>query len=69
MQDWINKIRNHANTHYEEDGWDFLAECWTDEELKAVAMKFDTYEDFVACMSDTLSAIAGIREDICAEGF
>jgi len=69
MKDWIEKIRKHAVTHYEEDGWDFLVECWTDEELLAVATACETYEEFVEYLSETLSTIAGIREDICATGF
>jgi hypothetical protein len=27
-------VRRHATVHYNEDGWDFIEECHTDEEIK-----------------------------------
>jgi hypothetical protein len=27
-------VKNHATVHYNIDGWDFLIECHTDEEIK-----------------------------------
>ena len=33
MQDLIEAVRAHANANYNRDGWDFLVECWGDEEI------------------------------------
>ena len=29
----IKAVRSHAEENYEKDGWDFLVECWSDEEI------------------------------------
>ena len=31
--DLIAAVREHANANWEKDGWDFLAECWSDEDI------------------------------------
>lgn len=33
MQELINAVRDHANANWEKDGWDFLVECWSDEDI------------------------------------
>lgn len=33
MNELIAAVRAHANANYERDGWDFLAECWGDEDI------------------------------------
>jgi ActR/RegA family two-component response regulator len=29
----IAAVRAHANTNWEKGGWDFLAECWDDDDI------------------------------------
>ena len=31
--DLIKAVRDHANANWEKHGWDFLAECWSDEDI------------------------------------
>jgi hypothetical protein len=33
MQDLIDAVRAHANANWGKDGWDFLVECWDDEDI------------------------------------
>lgn len=33
MTDLIAAVRAHANTNWHKDGWDFLVECWDDEDI------------------------------------
>lgn len=35
-QDLIDAVRAHAVEHYNEDGWDYVVECWEDYEILAV---------------------------------
>ena len=35
-QDLIDAVRAHAVEHYNEDGWDYVVECWEDWEILAV---------------------------------
>lgn len=61
---WIERIREHASTHYEEDGWDILVESWTDEDITEVIDECVSYEEAIYSLSDILSAIDDYREDI-----
>lgn len=29
----VNAIKAHAIENYEKDGWDFIVECWSDDEI------------------------------------
>jgi hypothetical protein len=33
MDELIRAVRDHADAHWGKDGWDFLAECWSDEDI------------------------------------
>lgn len=33
QQDLVKGVRDYALAHYEEDGWDILVECMSDEEI------------------------------------
>ena len=32
-QQLVQGVREYAKEHYEEDGWDYLVECYSDEEI------------------------------------
>ena len=31
--DLVNAVRKHALNNYENDGWDYLVECWDDGDI------------------------------------
>lgn len=33
MDELIRAVRDHADAHWGKDGWDFLVECWSDEDI------------------------------------
>jgi hypothetical protein len=33
MENLIKAVRDHANANWGKDGWDFLVECWGDEDI------------------------------------
>jgi hypothetical protein len=33
MQKMIEAVKRHAVENYETDGWDFVVECWSDEDI------------------------------------
>lgn len=65
----VNRIRDHAHIHYEEDGWDILAECWSVNDILDCIGDANTFEEAIIRISDTLSVINGYREEIQAETF
>jgi hypothetical protein len=34
MDDLIRAVRDHAVAHYNDGGWDFLVECWSDADIR-----------------------------------
>jgi hypothetical protein len=61
---WIDRIREHAATHYEEDGWDILVETWMDEDIIEVIDECESYEEAVYVLVDILSTINEYRQDM-----
>jgi mannitol-1-phosphate/altronate dehydrogenase len=64
----LNRIKQHALTHYNEDGWDYLIECWTDEEIESFISNL-TYEEAIVKLNDTLSTLDEYRQDVIAAGY
>lgn len=60
----INRIRQHALTHYEEDGWDILVECWSTNDILDCMGDANTFEEAIVRISDTLFVIDGYRKEI-----
>ena len=67
MKTWADRIRQHALTHYTEDGWDILVECWTDQYIAEYFHGCATYEQAVVAISDGLAAMSEWRRDIQSE--
>ena len=63
-ENWIDRIREHAATHYEEDGWDILVETWMDEDIIEIIDECESYEEAVYALVDILSTLDEYREDM-----
>lgn len=33
MNDFIQAVKDHAQAHYNDGGWDVVVECWGDEDI------------------------------------
>lgn len=69
MASWIDRIRKHAMTHYTEDGWDILIECWTDQYIEEHYRSCATYEEAVIAISNVLVTMDGWRSEVQSEVF
>ena len=69
MKTWVERIRQHAITHYNEGGWDILVECWTDEYIVEHYSGCATYEQAVVAISNVLDTMDSWRSEIQAEAF
>jgi len=53
MHDLVEAVKAHARTHYNTGGWDFIIECFTDDEIAArlaehgIATAEDAIEHFL----------------------
>ena len=69
MESWTDRIRKHAMTHYTEDGWDILIECWDDAYINEHFRGYKTYEEAVIAISDVLVTMDGWRSEVTSEIF
>lgn len=69
MKTWVELLRQHATTHYTENGWDILVECWTDEYIVEQYSGCKTYEEAIIQISETLAIMDSWRSEIQAEAF
>jgi hypothetical protein len=61
MKTWCERLREHALTHYTEDGWDILVEHWTNEYIYQLISDAKSYEEAVILVSDVLSMMNTFR--------
>ena len=65
----VNHVKQYAREHYEQDGWDVIVECWSDDEI---AEKLDlsmTNEDAVHAIHYFAKIYNSRRKDVEAEIF
>ena len=65
-------LRAHSRANYEAGGWDFLEECWEDDEILeelATLPEGTTPEAAIAHFGELLGAQDDMRKDIQAEIF
>lgn len=63
----IKAIRAHAEANYNKDGWDFLVECWSDEDIAEAAGKARSDKAAIAKVKAALRPLAERREEVRAE--
>ena len=57
-QQMVEAVRAHASAHYNVEGWDYVVECWSDDDIMKV---LDT--DLNGQRSRTLAqALAAVRQ-------
>jgi hypothetical protein len=57
MQELIDAVRAHARANYNRDGWDFLVECWGDEDIAHAMGKAKTPKSAIANCKRTVKAL------------
>ena len=69
MKHDINKlvqyIKDYANFHYEDGGWDVIAECWEDKDILKVLTENDatTEKEALASFKDVVAVWADRQAD------
>ena len=65
----VAAVRAHALKNYNTDGWDFLVECWEDEDILAEIGDADTEETAIAACHETVSLLAERRDEVRSEAW
>lgn len=68
-QDLIDAVRAHAVEHYNEDGWDYVVECWEDWEILAVVRGSKKESQAIRKVRKQVRVLSDHRQEILAEVF
>jgi len=69
MSDFTNAVRQHAIAHYEQDGWDYIVECYDDAQIADIIKTARTEKGAIRMMRAHIKPRADYRADIQAEAF
>lgn len=65
----IAAVRKHALANYETDGWDYVVECWDDEELTRSIGFAQTEKEAIAAVHKAVKIMADYRAEIESTAF
>jgi hypothetical protein len=67
-QEIVDRLRKHATDHYAEGGWDFLVECYGDDDLRKEVERYglDTFEAARDHFANFLKVMDDRRADVQA---
>lgn len=66
MKELIAAVRKHAEENYEKDGWDYVVECFSDEELAEDIKDCITAEEAIKAVGYWVKILDDRRQDIQA---
>lgn len=66
MKQLVEAVKQHALDHYEEDGWDYLVECYSDDEVAELIGDAKTVEEAIAAVGEIMKIKDDYRKDIQA---
>lgn len=64
MQNFVEAVKQHAIDNYNEGGWDFVVECWADDEIAIATQAATTAEQAIAIMEQEVAPLAEQRAEI-----
>lgn len=64
----INAVREHAVTNYEKDGFDFLVECWTDNDIAEAIKGAKSKSAAITAARKAVKLLADARDDARTAG-
>ena len=65
----VNHVKQYARDHYEQDGWDYIVECWSDDDIAERLSLTMTNEQAVHYIGNVVKRHDSIRRDVEAEIF
>jgi hypothetical protein len=65
----IAAVRAHALANYETDGWDYVVECWDDEELSESIGSATTPKEAIEAVHKQVKIMGDYRAEIESTAF
>tara|TARA_R110000868_G_scaffold312251_1_gene573139 strand:+ start:213 stop:422 length:210 start_codon:yes stop_codon:yes gene_type:complete len=69
MNDFTNAVKQHALSHYEIEGWDYVVECYDDAQIADIIKTARTEKGAIRMMRAQVKPRADYRADIQGERF
>lgn len=63
-QDFVTDVRAHAVANYEKDSWDFVVECWTDQDIREQTQGCKTAKSAIKKVGKAVKTINEQREEV-----
>ena len=63
-QELIDAIRAHALANYTSGGWDFVVECWSDEEIADEIGECRSLDEAISRIGGIVGVLADYRSEI-----
>lgn len=64
QQDLIEAVKAHALAHYDQNGWDFIVECWDDADIAEAIEGAENELQAIAAVASTASLLAERRTEV-----
>lgn len=69
MAGFVKEVLDHAIAHYEEGGWDYVVECWSEKEIEDTTKNCRTAAGAIKVIGKIVGARDTYRKEIQAEAF
>ena len=66
MKDMVDAVKAHAVAHYEEGGWDYLVECYSDAEVAELIGRARTVAGAIKKVAKIMKIKGDYRDEIQA---
>lgn len=63
----INAVKEHAYANYNKGGWDFLVECWSDQEIADCIRGATNSEEAIERCANVVNLLDERRTEVRAE--
>ena len=68
-KEWVAKIRKHAHENYQDGGWDYLVETYSDTDVMFEIKDCKTYEAAFKRIEQLMNLLDGHRTEIKSTRF
>ena len=64
MKQFVEAVKQYAIRNYNEDGWDYVVECWSDEDIVDRTEGAATEAKAIQMVADWVRPLAEYRDEI-----
>lgn len=66
---FVQQVKDHALQNYEDDGWDFVVECYSDAEIAEIIKDCSSEQEAIEAMKEEVRPQHIYRQEVRAEAF